>query len=336
MRATPPANQVLEPKGQMLIRVRRRLSIIFFRGLQFVFSLLRIKFSSPLDLYAQLWGKNKLTNMVLSDPNFKGMLDSMLHRFPENAQLLENLPRITVVIPVHQKDYEMLQLVLDGISTNSLNPIEEILIISPSLERPNVSSQYPLRYLTDSEVLSHPFLVEAATDVTSGWIKQQVIKICAVLNHVSTIHNVILDSDTVICAPRLFATNKFQELSLSKEYHVPYMKHVERFDSALKDNGLSYVTHFQVWQKNIVREIWGEDKLVQWLNLRDKSEISGISEYQTYGRYVVAHYQDSIRITRWGNFEISRMRVMKSGKLELTGDILSRNNVLSISIHSYS
>jgi hypothetical protein len=326
----------LEPEGQMLIRVRRRLSIIFFKGLEFVFTLLRIKFSSPLDLYAQLWGKNKFTDMVLSDPNFKGMLDSMLHRFPENAQLLESLPRITVVIPVHQKDYEMLQLVLDGISINSLNPIEEILIITPSLDRPNVASQIPLRYLTDSEVLNSSFLAEAVPDMGSGWIKQQVIKICAVLNHVSTIHNVILDSDTVICAPRLFATNKFQELSLSKEYHVPYMTHVARFDSALKDNGLSYVTHFQVWQKNIVRELWGESKLIHWLNLRDKSTISGISEYQTYGRYVAAYYRDSIRITRWGNFEISRMQVMKSGKMEITGEIFSRNNVLSVSIHSYS
>ena len=336
MLEAPNPIQFLEIEGEMLIRVKRRLSISFFKILEVIFGSLGIKFTSPLELYARLWGKNRLVDILLSDPNFKEMLDSMQQRFPGSVQLGEILPRVTIVIPVHQKDFEMLQLVLDGVSDNSLNPIEEILIITPNRERPDVNSRFPIRYLTDSEALGPAFLSEEAEEISSGWIKQQLIKICSVLNHVSTSHNVILDSDTVICAPRLFATQKYQELSFSKEYHSPYMSHVERFDPALKSNGLSYVTHYQVWQQSVVREIWGGDKLMQWLKVRDKSILIGISEYQTYGQYLITNFRNSIKVTRWGNFGISRMELKRSGVLKISSSDLKISTALSVSVHSYS
>jgi len=267
------------------------------------------------------------------------MLDQIQPRFLQDINRIEVLPSLTVVIPCHPKDFSLIQSVVDGLIDNSLNPIQEILIIAPRELKPEVKSKVKISFLQDDDLLNPEIVKHINSEFSSensGWIRQQIIKIRTVLDYVSTKYALVLDSDTVLLAPRLFATEQYQELSFASEYHEPYFAHVKRFNSSIVDTSLSFVTHYQVWNRSLVNEIWGGTKVTKWIEDRDRSQSSCISEYQTYGQFMISKYPDSYRLTRWGNAEFSRKVQDDFGDVNYL-DLKKRFPMsLSVSIHSYS
>ncbi len=324
---------------KLIDRIKSRCISILFGSISYFFRIIRLEYRLDIIWFDRLWFSSKKSKFVLSDPAFKQLLDQLQPRFPVAETATANLPPISIVIPAHPKDFALLQSVIDGVLLNSLNPIREILIITPSIKRPVVAVDHPLIFLQDDEVLSarlKSYLGNQESQPSLGWIKQQVVKIEAVLSQVSTDYALVLDADTVILAPRVFVSMDTQELNFANEYHEPYFSHVSRFDGGIRATGLSFVTHYQLWDRRIVREIWAEHKLIDWLDARDRTQVSCISEYQTYGQFLLHYYPSRFMLTRWGNVNYSRKSQDTIGEASYLALKAKFPGSLSVSVHSYS
>lgn len=324
---------------KLITRIRTKCFLLSFGAVSLLLRSFRLSHPLNLDSFDKFWFSSTKLRSVLANPSFKQMLDQLQPRFPFKKNSVPNLPEITVVIPAHPKDFILLQAVIDGITLNSRNPIREFLIITPTPEKPGVWAEHSITFLQDKEVLSAQvsnYFQSESSKKLDGWIKQQVLKIETVLSHVTTGHAVVLDADTVILAPRVFTSVGVQELSFATEYHEPYFSHVSRFNGELRRTGLSFVTHYQLWNKAIVRDIWADGKLIDWLMMRDEDHISCISEYQTYGQYLVSNYSACYKFTRWGNVNFSRKSQDVDGAADYVALKRRFPSALSVSVHSYS
>lgn len=268
------------------------------------------------------------------NPFFKKFVDSMVPVDPL-IELPNEKSGLTVMIPCSSKDFPMLPTVIYAARSNIRNPILEIVVVTPDIELvpKNLGS---IKIMSDNHFLGQPSVKKLLTDLKmdSGWIKQQLIKILFCLQSTET-NILILDADTILTKPKLYVSGNTQILSFAYEYHSPYIQHLKSFLPLVHDFGLTFVTHHQLWQKDIVEDIWSGNRLNDWLESMDRNQLSPISEYNTYGLYIYNFSPDRIRLSRFANEQFSRKI------LEDTGQEIDKVSTLfpdscSISIHSYS
>lgn len=217
------------------------------------------------------------------------------------------LPTIDIAIPCHKKDFGNLHLVIQGARKNVKNPIGKVVLITPDNLAMELESKFPdCQVLSDESVLGGGDLTKAIYDLVPlerrGWIIQQIIKfqITMTSNEVATL---ILDADTILTKPRIWINRgETQILCIAEEFHLPYKEHQRKVFGG-QNNLLSFVTHHQLMKKEAVKEIFGSngDGLLNWLQLADYSESSAISEYDTYGEWLVAHRPHEIAFAKWNN-----------------------------------
>lgn len=251
--------------------------------------------------------------------------------------LVDNsLPSIDVAIPCHEKDFKNLHLVIEGAKSSVKNPIDQIKLITPGYLAADLQSMFPeCNVLTDETVLGPDLLMLITNSVpkeTRGWIFQQAIKLRVVIQSTS-VATLILDADTILLRPRVYLDkNCVQILSIADEYHLPYKNHQRRFFMG-KSHQLSFVTHHQLMKRENVIEIFGPDGsgILRWLDLADYSEGSALSEYDTYGEWVLTHKGSSVRFSKWNNTPIK----IDPNKVSY-GELSDRYPLYcSISNHSY-
>ena len=248
----------------------------------------------------------------------------------------KSLPSIDVAIPCHEKDFKNLSLVIQGVKSSVKNPIDRIKLITPGRLADDLQSMFPeCNVLTDEQVLGPDlllFITKSVPKETRGWILQQAIKLRVVMQSTS-VATLILDADTILLRPRVFLdSNSVQILSIADEYHLPYKNHQRRVFAG-KNHQLSFVTHHQLMKRDNVMEIFGYDGrgILRWLDLADYDEGSALSEYDTYGEWVLTHKDSQVRFSKWNNVPI------KIDPNEVSYGELSDKYSLycSISNHSY-
>lgn len=257
---------------------------------------------------------------------------------PSNPLANHNeVPSISVVIPVARKDYSRINLTIEKILETSLNPICEITVIYTD-DKPPVDQfdDVSIQVLPESvfiprelEKLVNDFLPER-----QGWVRQQLLKFLGVEQSASEA-TLVCDSDTFLTEKRLWVDiHGVQQLQVSHEYSDEYQSHFEKaFDK--KDSSLakiSFVTHHQIMQKRIIREMFGPrlEGLSRWLRLANHTSMSPISEYHCYGHYISRQYPEKCVLSQWNNIFIQTDE-------ENIQDVirLSKGNYSSISIHRY-
>ena len=271
---------------------------------------------------------------ILRNPYFKKFIDKkfLVDPLSQSSGAMSNL---TILIPCTAKDFAILPSVIKAARINVRNPITEIVVVTPDkgLELGDVGD---IRVLHDDIFLATPEVRKIINelDLNSGWLNQQLIKILFCLQE-NAKNVLILDADTVLTKPKYFICEKVQVLSFAYEYHAPYMRHLSGFCPEIHDFGLTFVTHHQLWQKDIVHEIWDNNKLGDWLSTINRQELSPISEYHTYGLYTYNFHSDRVMISRFGNEQYSRKELEKKN-LEINEVIELFPNSCSVSLHSYS
>jgi hypothetical protein len=255
---------------------------------------------------------------------------------PSDPLADKSLPSIDVAIPCHEKDYKNLSLVIQGVKSSVKNPIDQIKLITPGSLAADLQSMFPeCKVLTDEQVLDPDllmFITKSVPKETRGWVLQQAIKLRVVMQSTS-VATLILDADTILLRPRVFLdSNCVQIISIADEYHIPYKNHQRRV-LAGKNHQLSFVTHHQLMKRDYVMEIFGYDSrgLLRWLELANYGEGSALSEYDTYGEWVLTHKDSQVRFSKWNNVPI------KIDPNEVSYKTLSDRYSLycSISNHSY-
>ena len=287
-----------------------------------------------------------VAQVTMTMPGRVGELGRMCFEatLPEDPLLEEPAGPISLVVPCHPKDFPLLTAVVDGASQGSRNSISSVTIVVPDGQRDRVQGLPggPL-ILEDSEVIPPDLLVALADFVPltrRGWAKQQLIKfLCAVRSQERA--TLVLDSDTVLLRPRTWWTpSGLQALCVSHEYHAEYGRHIKRSLGVERARPFSFVTHHQLMQKDVVEGMFGSDAvgLEQWLVGADWSSLSAISEYETYGTWLVRNAPERAVLAQWNNRTVSRASATKMMLHDVfTPSILAlrHQGASSISSHQY-
>ncbi len=235
-----------------------------------------------------------------------------------------NLPAIELVIPFVEKDLAALPIVLAAAKRNIRNPLATVTLITPrgtDGKGPRFSSQEShtaletilsenpdVRVLYDQDILGTALLKElnarfGAGDRNAGWVLQQLIKFSAA-EQSREVGALMLDADTVMLSPKTWIrSDKRQLLQIANEYHADFMRHVLMYFGVPKKYRLSFITHHQLMQPEVVRRMFpsGSESLLEWWKSSTDPTGRDLSEYETYGSFLAHHYPERVAYGSFGN-----------------------------------
>jgi glycosyltransferase involved in cell wall biosynthesis len=241
--------------------------------------------------------------------------------------------RIDVFIPAVDKDLKTLPLVVDGIRRNIRHPIDNIFIVSPfNIDIQNFCAESDCVNINEENLIGYgkkkiTYNVDGLD--RSGWLYQQLLKLS--LNKIAkNRHVLVVDADTVFVRPRVFEYDGKIIFDHSTEHHSVYYDVYKKLMKTSVSSCASFVTHYMLFDVNILQEmkdkiecihklVW-DDAILKCVNY---DNISGFSEYETYGNFIVKYYPK--KIIRDFNFNMPANFNNEKNK----------RNVKSISYHSY-
>lgn len=271
-----------------------------------------------------------------------------------------NLPPIELVIPFVEKDLAALPIVLGAAKRNIRNPLATVTLITPrdadgkgprfsapesftaleALLRENPD----VRVLFDQDILGSAILTElnarfGAGDRNAGWVMQQLIKLSAA-HKSKEIGALILDADTVMLSPKTWIrSDKRQLLQIANEYHADFMRHVLTYFGVPKKYKLSFITHHQLMQPDVVRRMFpeGSESLLDWWKSSTDPIGRDLGDYEAYGCFLAHHYPERVAYGSFGNlFSPHLAKFMRD--LDTTG--LSPEQLIpdycTVSFHSWA
>jgi len=254
----------------------------------------------------------------------------------------KNTPSIEVVIVAAEKDFECLPLCVNAAQQNVKNPIDQVRLVVPSSAAAEAKKLSLDAKVVEEEALLPEKLMKAVDEHhpagRRGWVLQQVLGLWACLQSPYK-GALLLDADTVLTRSRHFLSwNGCQLLSLSHEYEATYEKHAEgRWGARQRHHGLSYVTHHQLFQPELLREMFPDaDSLEMWIRSASRNTPSPLSEYHSYGRWLMDNYPERVRLGRWRNKALHRSQVMLKDPTSELAQLSGRfPHSLSVSLHTY-
>jgi len=265
------------------------------------------------------WGyPDFLVELFLNSTNSKSRKYAQYSRklaealLPSNPlQIGPHLPEISVLIPVVKKDFSTINLVIEKIVENSSNPISSITLVY-AREKPIVDS-FPnlhVRLLAELDLIPEEIeeRIQRYPKERRGWVRQQVIKFLVAATNDSTA-TLVCDADTFLTHNRVWVNVQgVQQLQICHEYSTDYEHHFLKFfdEAPVKSDKISFVTHHQLMQKDILHKMFGEGMagLIGWLELGNIELSSPISEYHSYGRFLTTRYPERCHLARWNNLFI--------------------------------
>lgn len=270
-----------------------------------------------------------------------------------------NPPEISIVVPFVRKDLDTLPYCVWGAVSSSMNPVRRVTLVTPA--RTIAESGLALddieaiaRSLFSAEFESLEILVRLDEDVLGkalsrqiadrglspryrGWCTQQLVKVLAAMQE-ETAGALVVDSDTVLYFPRVWVdSHRKQLLLIGQECREVPFDHSNSFLGIHSRPMLSFVTHHQLWQPAILKEIFprGEVSVAEWLAYADPKEPEDqrgfkLNDYETYGAYLSSTHPEKVSFATWGNETGSRdaLEVRPSGRKK-------RSVPLSVSYHHY-
>jgi hypothetical protein len=214
---------------------------------------------------------------------------------------IENLAHTTSVLKGSNVNY--FAILDQEPSLDNANRIKEVC--------PNLVVKFESDYKNELSELN--LEIKKFSSNRQTWIRQQVLKSLFVGSNSKP--TVILDSDTYIMKNLCFENNSVQMLLCGSDFHSPYSRHLKKF-LGIVPTATSFVHHCQLQYPEFVREIYGQDLisgLKRWLRLGIKfAEYSAVSEFQTYGDYVLSKYPDRVKLFFHKHHEVSRKEVKGS------------------------
>jgi hypothetical protein len=235
-----------------------------------------------------------------------------------------DLPGIELVIPFVEKDLRALPIVLETALKNIRNPVAQVTLITPKnaegsgprFSHPESSTALSklladmpqVRLVYDQDLLGAELLDKLQArfgegDRNAGWVMQQLIKLSAALQsrHPGAL---ILDSDTVLLTPKTWLNSSGRQLlQIAIEYHSDFMRHVEMFFGVPKKHRLSFITHHQLMQPDVVREMFpdGQKSLIAWWESSTDPIGRDLGDYEAYGSFLAHHHPHRVSYGSFGN-----------------------------------
>ena len=213
--------------------------------------------------------------------------------------------KLTVFIPVAQKDYDMLPYTISSIMKYVKDPIEQI-VISGAYNQALVDfcSKYGFKYLDENNIFNSQEFWGLYQEVSSqecnkqynagpGWYYQQLLKY-KFSTHSQSENYLVMDSDVIFTRPFQAVVNGVhqfyvRERGYGMDWGECYIKKIMDVDTALPH---SFIFDMMVFNKKNVLNLMdviehgSQDKFEKAILKFDQYQECRFSEFETYGVYV--------------------------------------------------
>ena len=241
---------------------------------------------------------------------------------------------LDIIIPTINKDLDVLERVIMAAKENIKHPIGQIFIISNENDMlKNIIAKHSCVFVDERSIL--PVTKESISYFIngidrSGWLFQQLLKLSG--DEISTQEQfLVLDSDTVFVRPKIFIYRGKYIFDHSEEYNIPYYNVYSKIMKMEIRSKLSFVTHYMLFSRKYLQEMkkYMEIKNNQsWIDAilsnTDYNNLSGFSEYETYGNYMLTFHKNKMKREFWHNISFNY------------DNTFIPNFYKSVSMHSYN
>lgn len=244
---------------------------------------------------------------------------------------------LDIVIPTTKKDLKTLEFCIDSIFKNLKHPIGKIFIVStddPDIKR--IAIEKKCIFIDESTVIKNlskeniHYIVNG--EDRSGWLFQQLIKL-SVDEFTYNEHILVMDSDTLLNRPVKYIHNGKMILNTSDEHHEPYYETYKKIMGEIAISPRSFVSHGMLFSKDLLQEMKQyitnknhKNWIFAILDSTDYSNISGFSEYETYGNYILRHHPNRVKLEYWFNKSLTSLDEINNVP----------RYIKSVSLHSYN
>lgn len=258
--------------------------------------------------------------------------------------------KIDILIPVIEKDLEVLPYVIDAARKNIRHPIGEILVVAPESSKiKKLSSAKNCKFINENSVMPitkrdivySPKRRNTYID-RSGWLFQQLLKLSG-----DTLSKnegfLVLDADTVLISPHVFERDGKSVLFYRSLYYKPYFETYRRLlgeDAAGPARSIFFVSHYMFFKKKRLQEL---KKLIEskhktdWytavLNSMNKNKWDSFSEFETYGNFMMKNHPREIILKPRQNLILTRSSLKNLAKIEK--ELANRYHIRSVSFHDW-
>jgi hypothetical protein len=239
-------------------------------------------------------------------------------RLYESLMQIKSDRQIEVFIPTAVKDLQVLPHCIDGVRRNVKHPIPRIYVVAPpSREIQDVCEQKECTFVDERHLLDMDLgkidLVVNGVD-RSGWIFQQFLKWSAD-GVTQSPQYLVVDADTVFIKPQVFERNGKTIFNYSDESHRPYFEMYRRLLGESVLLPVSFTSHQMLYDRKMLMELKARMEQIHqcgWkeaiLRNLDRRELSGVSDYDTYGHFVLLHHPECMAIEYWWNLALRRKK----------------------------
>ncbi len=217
---------------------------------------------------------------------------------------MDPLTRIDVFIPYHVKDCHALPYAVASVFRHLVPRPARVLCVGAGLPEGSAQAVRAAggELLDEAQVEGLPAR-SAMTDIVvngqvrTGWYYQQLLK-WAFRRLARTPAYVVLDADSVLVAPLVLWRDGQYILDRSEQHHLPYFTVFEQLFGWRPAPAASFIINYQIIDVGLldalIAEIEARAGGQPWhqriMALVDRRELSGFSEFETYGYWMTRHH----------------------------------------------
>jgi hypothetical protein len=248
---------------------------------------------------------------------------------------------LTVVVLCTPGNLATLPECIGGIRRNIRHPVDELVMVSPAHEElVGFAESAGCNWLEESQVApvgKSAITYEVDGFDRSGWLFQQLLKL-ACDSYTGAEHVLVIDADTILTEPQVFALDGKELLLWGDSFNKPYVDVYERLLGEKIQGCFSFVSHQMLFSRSrldaLRRYLESRHECPWWkaiLNETDYSAVSGFSEYETYGHFVLSRFPEQTLCEYYRNYELDEGCLAAF----LAGDVVLPQGVRSVSFQAY-
>jgi hypothetical protein len=223
---------------------------------------------------------------------------------------------IDLVILTVSKDHSLLETMIESVRDNLYHRLNKIYVISRT-EKPIIDfcAAKGFTFVDELQLLGYgkdqiSYMVNGVD--RSGWIFQQLLKLSGD-RCVEMKRYLIVDSDTVFIQPHKFMEKDKIIFLQSTEWHQAYFESFRRIFGYEAPTNLSLTSHMMLFDvehlaamKREIEKRHGKKWDEVYINLARPDDLSCVSDYETYGNWVLHRHPEKILVQPLYNIALSR------------------------------
>jgi len=257
-----------------------------------------------------------------------------------SRNLVRSNLKIDIVIPIIERDLEVLEFTIMSIRKNIMHDINKIYIVAPQSEKITTFCSYnDCIYVYEDNVLpikKKDIDYRVNWQDRSWWIYQQLLKYW-MKDFVESEYFLITESEAIFLQPRVFEHKWKIILPVSSAMpHLPYFSTINKLAWISFRPIYNFTSHHSLFKKEILNELLSlieKRNNCTWfeaiISILDENENSCISDYETYWQYFYKKHSKDIILEHWFNIDLKRT-YLKNYEIKVQ-DLKDKYKVLSFS-----